>query len=168
MSLAQELAPDAMPADITPEMLARIDEICTQHRGQPGSLIPVLQACQEVTGYLPVPVQERIADKLGVPGHEVFGVTTFYSFFSMEPRGRHTIRVCMGTACYVRGGKEALIRLERHLGISVDNITPDRRFTLEQVRCLGACGVAPVVVVDHDTHRKVMADTVVDLVEKYE
>lgn len=168
MSLAQELAPSDMPENITPEMIAQIDEICAKYRGQPGSLIPVLQACQGVVGYLPVPVQERIAAKLGVPGHEVFGVTTFYSFFSMEPRGRHTIRVCMGTACYVRGGKEALDRLERHLGIPVDSTTEDQRFTLEQVRCLGACGVAPVMVVDSDTHRKVMADAVVNLVEKYE
>jgi NADH:ubiquinone oxidoreductase subunit E len=168
MSLAQQRGRAEMPDDITPEMLARIDEICAQHRGKPGSLIPVLQKVQEVVGYLPVAVQERIAEGLGLPGHEVFGVTSFYSFFSMKPKGRHTIRVCMGTACYVRGGKEALERLERHLGIPVDSMTPDRRFSLEQVRCLGACGVAPVVVVDQDTHRKVMADTVVDLIERYE
>lgn len=168
MSLAHDLTQVSMPEDITPEMLTRIDEICAAHRGQPGALIPVLQKCQEVVGYLPVPVQERIADKLGVPGHEVYGVTTFYSFFSMEPRGRHVIRVCMGTACYVRGGKEVLERLERHLNIPVDSTTEDRRFTLEQVRCLGACGVAPVVVADMDTHRKVMADKIVDLVESYE
>jgi NADH-quinone oxidoreductase subunit E len=86
----------------------------------------------------------------------------------MKPKGRNVIRVCMGTACYVRGGKEALERLERHLGVPVDSITPDRRFSLEQVRCLGACGVAPVVVVNQDTHRAVMADAVVDLVEQYE
>jgi len=168
MSLAQQRGRAEMPDDVTPEMLARIDEICAQHRGKPGSLIPVLQKVQEVVGYLPVAVQERIAEGLGLPGHEVFGVTSFYSFFSMKPKGRHTIRVCMGTACYVRGGKEALERLERHLGIPVDSMTPDRRFSLEQVRCLGACGVAPVVVVDQDTHRKVMADTVVDLIERYE
>ncbi len=168
MSLAYDLSQSTMPEDITPEMLERIDEICAAYRGQPGALIPVLQQCQEVVGYLPVPVQERIAKGLGVPGHEVYGVTTFYSFFSMEPRGRHVIRVCMGTACYVRGGKEALERLERHLNIPVDSTTEDRRFTLEQVRCLGACGVAPVVVVNNDTHRKVMADAVVNLVEQYD
>ncbi len=168
MSLAQQRGRAEMPDDITPEMLARIDEICARYRGKPGALIPVLQKVQEVVGYLPVAVQERIADGLGLPGHEVFGVTSFYSFFSMKPKGRHTIRVCMGTACYVRGGKEVLERLERHLGIPVDSMTPDRRFSLEQVRCLGACGVAPVVVVDQDTHRKVMADGVVDLIERYE
>ncbi len=168
MSDAAMELPQAISEDITPEVLEQIDAICAQNRGRPGALIPVLQQVQELVGYLPVPVQERIAEKLGVPGHEVFGVTTFYSFFSMKPRGRHCVRVCMGTACYVRGGKEALERLQRHLGIKVDHTTPDRRYTLEQVRCLGACGVAPVVVVDRDTHRKVMADQVVDLIEKYQ
>ena len=86
----------------------------------------------------------------------------------MEPRGRHTIRVCMGTACYVSGGNEALDILERHLDTPVDTTTEDRRFTLEQVRCVGACGVAPVIIIDNDTHRKVMADAVGELVENYE
>lgn len=167
MSVAQDLSKE-MPEDITPEMLDKIDAICASYRGKPGSLIPVLQQVQMVVGYLPVAVQERIATKLGIPGHDVYGVTTFYSFFTMTPKGRHTVRVCMGTACYVRGGKEALERLERHMGIPVDSTTDDRRYTLEQVRCLGACGVAPVMVVNQDTHRKVMADTVVDLVERYQ
>ncbi|CAO0824162.1 NADH-quinone oxidoreductase subunit E [Desulfarculales bacterium] len=167
MSVAQDTSKQ-MPEDITPEILAQLDEICLKYRGKPGGLIPVLQQVQGVVGYLPVAVQERISRKLGVPGHEVFGVTTFYSFFTMTPKGRHTVRVCMGTACYVRGGKEVLDRLERHLAIPVDSTTEDRRFTLEQVRCLGACGVAPVVVIDQDTHRKIMADTAVDLVERYQ
>ncbi len=167
MSLAQPVS-DSLPDDITPEMLQKVDEICAANRDQPGALIPVLQKVQEVVGYLPPAILDRIAQGLGIPGHEVYGVTTFYSFFSMEPKGRHVIRVCMGTACYVRGGKEALERLERHLGVPVDSMTEDRRFSLEQVRCLGACGVAPVVVVDQDTHRKVMADQVVDLIEQYE
>jgi NADH:ubiquinone oxidoreductase subunit E len=166
--MSPALATAVMPDDVTPEMVAKLDEICAQFKGKPGALIPVLQNVQGVVGYLPVPVQERIAANLGMPGHEVFGVTTFYSFFTMKPKGRHTVRVCMGTACYVRGGKEALDRLERHMGIPVDSTTEDRRYTLEQVRCLGACGVAPVVVVNQDTHRKVMADKVVDLVEKYQ
>ncbi len=167
MNYPAQMPAATMPEDITPEMLEQVDQVCAQYRDQPGALIPVLQKAQQIAGYLPVELQERIADKLGIPGHEVFGVTSFYSFFTMKPKGRHCIRVCMGTACYVRGGKEALERLERHLGIQVDEMTPDRRFSLEQVRCLGACGVAPVVVVDDDTHRAVMADKVVDLVERY-
>jgi len=168
MSRIQSAETVSTPDDITPEMLEKVDQICAAHRGRPGALIPVLQKVQEVVGYLPEAIQNRIAEGLGVPGHEVYGVTTFYSFFTMKPKGRHVIRVCMGTACYVRGGKEALERLERHLGVPVDSMTADRRFSLEQVRCLGACGVAPVVVVDQDTHRKVMADQVVDVVEQYQ
>lgn len=157
-----------MPDDITPEMLEKVDEICATYRGKPGSLIPVLQQCQMVCAYLPEAVQFRVAENLGVPGHEVFGVTTFYSFFTMKPRGRHVVRVCLGTACYVRGGKEAMERLAQNMDLDEDGTTLDRRFTLEGVRCLGACGVAPVVVVDEDTHRKVMADSVLGLVERYE
>ncbi len=157
-----------MPDDITPEMLEKVDEICAAYRGKPGSLIPVLQQCQNVCGYLPEAVQLRVADGLGVPGHDVFGVTTFYSFFTMKPRGRNVVRVCLGTACYVRGGKEAMDRLKNNMVLDEDGTTLDRRYTLEGVRCLGACGVAPVVVVNEDTHRKVMADSVLDLVARYE
>lgn len=167
MSLAAKTTA-TMPDDITPEMLEKVDEICASFRGKPGSLIPVLQQCQGVCGYLPEAVQLRVADGLGVPGHDVFGVTTFYSFFTMKPRGRHVVRVCLGTACYVRGGKEAMDRLQGNLELDADGTTLDRRYTLEGVRCLGACGVAPVVVVDEDTHRKVGADAVLNLVERYE
>lgn len=167
MSQPAVMLPQAEADDITPEMLAKVDVLCARHKGRPGALIPVLQQIQEEVGYLPVVLQKRIAKGLGVPGHEVYGVVTFYSFFTMKPRGRHCVRVCMGTACYVRGGKEVLERLERHLGVPVDHTTADNHYTLEQVRCLGACGVAPVVVVNNDTHRKVMAGQVVDLVEGY-
>lgn len=168
MSLAEKMDYTEMPDDVTPEMLAKIDQICAENRGKPGSLIPVLQACQGVVGYLPEVVQQRIASGLGVSGHEVFGVATFYSFFTMKPRGRNVVRVCLGTACYVRGGKETMDRLTQHLHLNADGTTADRRFTVEGVRCLGACGVAPVMVVNEDTHRKVMADSVIKLVESYQ
>jgi len=168
MSQAQHIENLVIPDNITSDMVTRIDEICEQNRDKCGALIPVLQSVQKLLGYLPVIVQERIAQGLGIPGHEVFGVVTFYSFFTMKPRGRHVVRVCMGTACYVSGGKEVLKCLEEYMAIPVDNTTSDRHYTLEQVRCLGACGVAPVVVINQDTHRKVMADKAVDLVKKYE
>ncbi|ADK84894.1 NADH dehydrogenase (ubiquinone) 24 kDa subunit [Desulfarculus baarsii DSM 2075] len=168
MSLAEKSAYTEMPADVTPEMLTKIDQICADYRGKPGALIPVLQACQGVVGYLPEAVQQRIADGLGMAGHEVFGVATFYSFFTMKPRGRNVVRVCLGTACYVRGGKETMDRLTQHLTLNADGTTEDRRFTVEGVRCLGACGVAPVVVINEDTHRKIMADSVINLVERYQ
>jgi NADH-quinone oxidoreductase subunit E len=156
------------PEDISEEMMVRVDEIVARHRGRPGSLIPVLQQAQEIVGYLPPYLQEHIARGLGLPGSMVFGVTTFYSFFTMVPRGRHTIRVCLGTACFVRGSGEALNRVVRELGIPVGGTTEDRRYSLEAVRCLGACGLAPVTVIDSDTHRQLSSDRIMDVINQYE
>ena len=149
---------DQKPDDITDEMMLQVDEILRRHQKQPGSLIPVLQQTQNVCGYLPVYIQEYIAKGLGLPGSTVFGVVTFYSYFTMLPRGRHTIRVCMGTACFVRGAGETLNRVQRDLNIKVGETTGDRRFSLEAVRCLGACGLAPVTVVGDDTYRELTSD----------
>ena len=159
---------DARPDDITNEMMSKIDVIIAGHRSKPGALIPVLQKTQEVCGYLPIYIQEHVADGLGIPGSTVYGVVTFYSFFTMTPRGRHTIRVCLGTACFVRGAGEALARVKRELGVDVGGTTEDRRFTLDAVRCLGACGLAPVTVIDEDTHRDLSSDRIMDVVNSYE
>jgi NADH:ubiquinone oxidoreductase subunit E len=155
------------PDDINDEMMARVDEIITRHKGRPGSLIPVLQKTQVACGYLPPYLQEYVARGLGVPGSNVYGVVTFYSFFTMVPRGRHTIRVCMGTACFVRGAGEALSRVQRELGVDVGQTTEDRRFSLEAVRCLGACGLAPVTVIDEDTHRDLSSDKIMTVINQY-
>ncbi len=163
-----ELLAENRPDDITGEMMAEVDRIIGHHRGQPGALIPVLQKTQEVCGYLPPYVQDHIARGLGVPGSTVFGVVTFYSFFTMKPRGRHTVRVCMGTACFVRGANEALNRVQREYGVEVGGTTEDRRFSLEAVRCLGACGLAPVTVVGNDTHRFLTSDKIIDVLNKYQ
>ncbi len=138
--------------EFSPEQLKQVDGIITSHKGKPGALIPVLEQVQEVLGYLPVAVQMLVADGLNIPVANVYGVVTFYSLFTMVPRGRHNIRVCLGTACYVRGGQKLLERIEEILGIEPGGCTEDRRFSLETVRCLGACGLAPVIVVDEDTH----------------
>ena len=159
---------DARPDDINDEMMSKIDAIITGHRSKPGALIPVLQKTQEVCGYLPIYIQQYVADGLGIPGSTVFGVVTFYSFFTMTPRGRHTIRVCLGTACFVRGAGEALARVKRELGVDIGGTTEDRRFTLDAVRCLGACGLAPVTVIDEDTHRDLSSDKIMDVVQSYE
>lgn len=156
------------PEDITEEMLAQVDEIIARFKDKPGSLIPVLEEAQEVCGFLPVYLQEYIARGLGLPGSDVFGVVTFYSYFTMVPRGRHTIRVCLGTACFVRGGGDTLARLKRELGLEVGETTPDRRFSLEAVRCLGACGLAPMTVIDDQTHRLATSDKIMDIVSRYE
>jgi len=153
--------------DLTPEVMSKVDEIIGRHRGKPGSLIPVLEECQGVTGYLPVELQEYIARGLGLPAASVYGVVTFYSFFSMFPKGRHTVKVCMGTACYVRGISEVLNRVQSEFKLEVGKVSDDRRFSLESVRCLGACGLAPVVVVGADTHGGVTPDRVVEILDRY-
>ncbi|HWR71785.1 MAG TPA: NAD(P)H-dependent oxidoreductase subunit E, partial [Nitrospirota bacterium] len=137
-----------IPADetITPDMYKKIDVIVNKYRDKPGSLIPVLQQAQEVCGYLPHIVQRYIAKGLKMSPSVVFGVATFYSFFTLVPRGRHVVRVCLGTACYVKRSEEIIDKLKQELDIEVGGITRDKRYSLEAVRCLGACGLAPVVV----------------------
>ena len=152
----------------TAEELSEVDAIIERYRSKPGSLIPVLEDVQETLGYLPKSIQKKIALSLGVPLSEVYGVVTFYSFFTMAPRGRHTIKCCLGTACYVRGSKKILEKLSGILGIEPGNTTTDRRFSLETVRCLGACGLAPVITADDDTFRHVKPTKVVELLEKYD
>jgi NADH:ubiquinone oxidoreductase subunit E len=147
--------------------MALIDDIIERHKGKPGNLIPVLAGCQGVLGYLPIALQEYLSKRLGLPGSDIYGVVTFYSFFTMIPKGRHTIKVCMGTACYVRGISEILNRIRTGLNLKIGATTEDRRFSLEAVRCLGACGLAPVIVVDKVTHGGVTPDTVLDILNNY-
>jgi NADH:ubiquinone oxidoreductase subunit E len=155
-------------ADLTPEVIAQIDEIIERLKDIPGSLITVLAEAQGITGYLPVELQEHVAAGMNIPGSTVYGVVTFYSFFSMVPKGRHIIKLCLGTACYVRGIQEVANRLENELNIKVGETTEDRRFTLEAVRCLGACGLAPAMVVDEDTHGGVSPESALKIVNGYE
>jgi NADH-quinone oxidoreductase subunit E len=154
-------------SDITPDAIARIDEIIDRSKNKPGSLIPVLTGCQGVLGYLPVELQEYIGKRMNIPASDIYGVVTFYSFFTMVPKGRHTIKVCMGTACYVRGIGEILNRIRAGLNLNIGATSPDRRFSLEAVRCLGACGLAPVMVVDSTTHGGVTPDNVLDILKNY-
>lgn len=139
-------------AEFTADQLEKVDEIIGRFKSKPGALIPVLEQVQEVCGYLPMALQCRVAKGLNLPVANVYGVVTFYSFFTMVPRGKHVIRVCLGTACYVRGGQRILEEMVHRLGIEPGECTEDRNFSLETVRCLGACGLAPVVVIDEDTH----------------
>ena len=154
-------------SDIHDDMWTKIDKIISANRNIPGSVIGVLRECQDVVGYLPVELIDYISYGLNLSRSEVFGVASFYSLFSFEPKGRHLIKVCMGTACYVKGIKEAVSRIENKYGLKEGGVTEDRRFSLEAVRCLGACGLAPVVVVDQDTYGGVKADKVIETIEKY-
>jgi len=154
--------------DITEDMWNRIDEIITANRAKPGSIITVLRECQDVAGYLPVELIDYIGLGLNLSPSGVYGVASFYSLFSMKPKGRHTIKMCMGTACYVKGIKESINRIANEFHIEEGGTTEDRRFSLEAVRCLGACGLAPVMVVGKDTYGDVSSDKVIDILEKYE
>jgi len=154
--------------EITPEEWEKIDQIITAYKDKPGSLIPVLQRVQDVCGFLPEEVQNRIAEGLNIHPSHVYGVTTFYSFFTLVPRGRNIIRLCMGTACYVQGNNKNLGKIKQHLGIDVDETTDDLRYSLETVRCLGACGLAPVMVINKDTHGLLKIDKAIDIIKEYE
>ena len=143
------------PTEISLAELSEIEKILAHYRGQKKMLIPVLEKVQSVSGYLPDKLQRMVADALNVPLSRVYGVVTFYSFFTMQPRGKHQIRLCMGTACHVRGAERNYKKLLQTMDIEPGGVTPDRKFGLEVVRCLGACGLAPVMTVDKDTHRQV-------------
>ena len=149
------------------ELLTRLDEIVQEYRDKPGALIPVLQSAQGIFGYLPESALKRISAGLNKPYSEVAGVVGFYSFFSTVPRGRHLVRSCQGTACYVRGGKRVLDSLRHNLGIDVSETTPDREFSLEVARCFGACGLAPTITVDSDVHQRVKPLKVKELLDSY-
>jgi NADH:ubiquinone oxidoreductase subunit E len=153
--------------EFTKEQVAKLDSIIEKFKGKPGGLIPVLEEAQVALEFIPIAVQKRIATGLNLPLSRVYGVVTFYSFFTMTPRGKHTVRVCLGTACYVRGGKAIAETLQKELGINDGETTPDRMFTLETVRCLGACGLGPVVVVDEDIHGRLKSGKVKEVLSQY-
>ena len=159
---------DDLLKEFSAEQIAELDGIIEKYKGEPGALIPVLEEAQRRLEYLPVSVQKRIARGLNLPFNRVYGVVTFYSFFTMTPRGKHTIRVCLGTACYVRGGKRIAEIVKREFGINEGETTKDRMFTFEAVRCLGSCGLGPVVVVDEDIHGRVKPAKFKDLVQQYD
>jgi len=140
------------------QKLARVAEIIDDYKDSDGNLIQILHMVQGIYGYLPLEVQQFIAERLDVPLSEVYGVSTFYSFFATQPRGEYTIRVCMGTACYVRGSTKILKRLSEMLGVEVGGTTKDRKFTLEIMRCMGACGLAPAVMVNGEVVPQVNPD----------
>ena len=153
--------------DITEEMDTRIDAVIAEYKGKAGSVIAVLSKCQEIVGYLPVELVYKIGDGMNLPRSEVYGVASFYSHFLFEPKGRNKVKMCLGTACYVKGIAEIKNRVSSHYHVEDGDNTEDMRFSLESVRCVGACGLAPVVVVNEDTHGLVSSDKVVEILEQY-
>ena len=146
----------------------KINEICDSFNNEPLELINVLHKTQEHFGYLPAEVQEAIAEKLNISTAQVYGVVTFYSFFTMTPKGKHPISICMGTACYVRGAEKVLDEFKKELAIQVGQTTADGKFSLSSLRCVGACGLAPVVLVGDKTYGRVAPDDVKAILKEYE
>lgn len=160
--------PDSAVAVLPPDELDKLEPVIERYYGNPGHLIPALKEAQEIFGYLPMEVQRRLSAGLRIPSSHVYGVVTFYSYFTISPRGRHTIRLCLGTACYVKGSKDILQNIVRDVGISVGDTSEDGRFTLEAVRCLGACGLAPVMLIGEDTHGNIHPPDTIKILDGYQ
>ncbi len=145
----------------------KLQEIIEKNRGAKGALIPVLHEAQDVYGYLPMSVQKQIAEGLNVSLSEVYGVVTFYTQFSLKPKGKFKVSTCMGTACYVKGSNLILDKLKEKLGISVGDCTEDGKFSLDACRCIGACGLAPVIMINDDVYGRLTPDDIEKVLEKY-
>ena len=148
-------------------LLQRIRQVAANYKGKEGNLIQVLHMVQGVYGYLPLEVQEIVSIELGIPLAEVSGVASFYSFFSTQPRGRHTIRICLGTACYVRGGVTIVDILEKNLGVGIGQTTGDGMFTFEVARCIGSCGLAPAISIDTVVYPHVKPDEIPGILQSW-
>jgi len=149
------------------EKFAKLQEAIDEHKDQKGALMPVLQEAQDIFGCVSLDVQEYIADALDTTLSEVYGVATFYSQFSLQPKGKYVVGVCLGTACYVRGSQKVLDRVEKELGIKVGETTKDGMFTLQATRCLGACGLAPVMMINDEVYGRLTESEVPSILEKY-
>ncbi len=144
-----------------------IKDVCKSYGNKPGEVINVLHKVQGEYGYLPAEIQELVAKELGIPVSRVYGIVSFYSFFTMTPKGEYPISVCLGTACYVRGAEKVLDELKRQLGINVGEVTPDGKFSLTCLRCVGACGLAPVIEVGDKVYGRMTPDRVKDVLAEY-
>lgn len=142
-------------------------KVIAEKKDTKGALMPILQKAQDIYGYLPIEVQKIISDEMNVPLEKVYGVATFYSQFSLNPKGKYQISVCLGTACYVKGSGDIYNKLQEKLGIEGGGCTPDGKFSLEACRCIGACGLAPVLTVNDEVYGRLTVDDVDDILKKY-
>lgn len=156
-----------IPFNGTKEQEQQLMAVIAEHKDQDGAVIPVLHKAQEIYGYLPIEVQEMISEGLDVPLAEIYGIVTFYTQFSLNPKGKYHIGVCLGTACYVKGSGDILNKIKEILGIEVGECTPDGLFSIEATRCIGACGLAPVLTVNDDVYGRLVVDDVPGIIEKY-
>ena len=156
-----------IPFNGTPEQEAALKAVIEKHKNMKGAAIPVLHEAQDIYGYLPIEVQEMIAEGLNIPLAEIYGIVTFYAQFSLNPKGMYQIGVCLGTACYVKGSGDIFNKLSERLGIGADECTEDGRFSLTACRCIGACGLAPVLTVNDEVYGRLTVDDVDGILEKY-
>ena len=157
-----------LPFQGTKEQQEQLFKVIDENGGTHGSVMPILQKAQEIYGYLPIEVQTMIAEKMDVPLEEIYGVSTFYSLFALTPKGKYNVSVCMGTACYVKGAADVLGKICEVLGIQPEECTQDGKFSITECRCIGACGLAPVMTVNDDVYGRVSVSEVEDIVSKYE
>lgn len=158
---------NTLPFQGTPEQEAQLKQVIAEHKDQKGAVIPVLHEAQNIYGYLPIEVQEMISEGLNVPLAEIYGIVTFYAQFSLNPKGKYQIGVCLGTACYVKGSGDILEKVKELLDIDVGECTPDGLFSIDATRCIGACGLAPVLTVNEDVYGRLVVDDVAGIIEKY-
>jgi NADP-reducing hydrogenase subunit HndA len=151
----------------TAEQEAELRKIIAENKDEKGSLMPIMQKAQEIYGYLPIEVQTIIADEMGIPLEKVYGVSTFYAQFALNPKGEYQISVCLGTACYVKGSGDIYAKLEEILGIKGGECTPDRKFSLDACRCVGACGLAPVMTVNGEVFGRITPKDVQGILDRF-
>ncbi len=154
--------------DLKHEEMEKVEKIINKSAGKKSALIPVLQKIQKEIGFIPVDVQKKIAKSLKIPEKDVYGVATFYSYFSMIPRGKNDIKVCMGTACFVKGAKKIIDKIIKEFKIKPGQTTPDRKYSLQATRCIGTCGLAPVILINEKIYRKVNPEDIIEIIYSFE
>ena len=162
------MSQNTIPFSGTPEQEAALKTVIDSHKGMKGATIPVLHEAQNIYGYLPIEVQEMISEGLDVPLAEIYGIVTFYAQFSLNPKGKYQIGVCLGTACYVKGSGDILEKVKQILGIDVGECTPDGKFSIDATRCIGACGLAPVMTINDEVYGRLTVDEIEGILKKYE
>ena len=162
------MSQNTIPFNGPPEQEAALKAVIESHKDMKGAVIPVLHEAQNIYGYLPIEVQKMISEGLNVPLAEIYGIVTFYAQFSLNPKGKYQIAVCLGTACYVKGAGDLLDKVKEILGIDVGECTPDGKFSIDATRCIGACGLAPVLTVNDDVYGRLTVDDVADIIKKYQ
>ena len=151
----------------TKEQEEKLLEVIETYRGVKGAMMPILQGAQEIYGYLPIEVQKIIAEKTDTPLEEIFGIVSFYAQFALNPKGEVAIAVCLGTACYVKGSGDLIKKIEEKLGLESGSTTPDGKFTLDATRCIGACGLAPVLTINNEVYGRLTTADIDGILEKY-